>query len=446
VLRSFGYYDALPEVRIADLPIDARELPERLAAIPAGGRVAVALEPDPGPRYRLGAVSLEGELPPEARAAFDLTPGAPARAADVLAAGEAVLAALRETGHALARVPPPDALVDHGTRTLDVTYRPEPGPWLALGNVAISGLERLREGWVRRRLGLVSGEPYSPSRLEAARRSLLASGAVAWARLTPADAPDAGGRLPLTLELAERPSRSLRLSGAYSSDEGLSASASWLHRKLWGGAEQLGLRGEIRGLADGGVADLGGLDYLTEGTLRVPDLWLRNLDLRVDLGALSESPDAYDREAVTAGLTLERRFSDRLLASTGVAWERSRIAQDGPVEDYRLLMGLCCSGGETSGPGSADGPVDGSGEVSGGPASRIRCGWGAGPWGAALFADAGAVSRDGIPGTGTLAAGVGVGLRCRTPVGPLRVDLATPLNGEAAGAPLQLYIGIGQAF
>jgi translocation and assembly module TamA len=162
VLRSFGYYDALPKARIAGLPLDAGDLPERLAALPAGRPVAVALDPDPGPRYRLGTVSLEGELPPEVVAAFDLTPGTPAREADVLAVGEAVLAALRETGHALARVPPPGALVDHGTRTLDVTYRPEPGPRLALGDVSISGLERLREGWVRRRLGLASGEPYSP--------------------------------------------------------------------------------------------------------------------------------------------------------------------------------------------------------------------------------------------------------------------------------------------
>ena len=606
VLRGFGYYDALPAVRIAGNPLDAPDLMARLASLPGERPLEVAVDPDPGPLYRLGEVQLAGDLPAEARAAFDLAPGDPARAADVLASGEAVLTALREAGHALARVPPPDALVDHDARTLDVRFQPEPGPRLALGEVAIVGLERLREGWVRRRLGLAVGEPFSPSRIEAARRSLLASGTVAWARLTPAQTADAAGRLPLTLELAERPRRSLRLSGAFSSDEGLSASVSWQHRNLWGGAEQLTLRGEIQELGGGGVGDLGNLanlGYLAEASLRVPDLWLRDLDLRVDLGAVSESPDAFDRDAVSAGVALERRFSERLLVSAGVAWERSRVAQDAAPEDYRLLslpltltrdtsddpldprrgtrlalraaptrelsdggpgftlvravgsayldLGaawdsgpLAAIGGEPAAATAASGsplagtseppasagravlagrlvlgsligaaapevPPDwrfyaggggsvrgypfqsigprtpsgspaggdalleasvelrlaglccaaGAGEAAGGDATRgddprrppglaerARGGWGAGPWGAALFADLGAVSREDVPGLDAFAVGVGAGLRYATPIGPVRVDLAAPLDRDYSGASLQLYIGIGQAF
>jgi hypothetical protein len=56
-------------------------------------------------------------------------------------------------------------------------------------------------------------EPYSPSLVEDARNALLASGALAWARLTPADAPDAEDRLPLMLEVAERPRRRQREPG-----------------------------------------------------------------------------------------------------------------------------------------------------------------------------------------------------------------------------------------
>jgi translocation and assembly module TamA len=574
VLRSFGYYDAEPKVRIADQPLDAPDLPARLAARAPAYPIAVTVVPDPGPRYRLGNTVLQGEFSAEIAEAFDLTPGAPARAADVLAAGVAVLGALRESGHALAEVPPPLAIVDHGTRTLEITYRPEPGPRLALGDVSITGLERLQEDWVRRRLGLAPGEPYSPSRLDEARDALLASGTLTWARISPADAPDAQERLPLTLELAERPRRSLRLSGAYSSDEGLNAAASWLHRNLWGRAEQLDLRGEIKGLTNGAIGDLAELDYLATGTLRVPDLWMRDLDLRLDLGAVSESPDGFDREAVTAGVALERRFSNRLLASAGVAWERSRIAQEGPVEHYRLLSlplaltrdttddpldprqgtrlalrasptrvvsgdspdftalravgsayldlgravaapgqavlaarlvlgtlvgaaaedvppdrrfyaggagsirgypyqsvgprtpggspaggdalleaglelrldGLCCTGGMDGAAGSAGEAPTGSGETADGRRGRSAGRWGAGPWGAVLFVDAGAVSRDGVPGTGSVAVGAGVGLRYRTPVGPVRVDLARPLNDVPGSGSVQLYIGIGQAF
>jgi translocation and assembly module TamA len=105
------------------------------------------------------------------------------------------------------------------------------------------------------------------------------------------------------------------------------------------------------------------------------------------------------------------------------------------------LGGLCCSGGASSAAASSVEPLADAGDSPDG-----RRGWGAGPWGAALFVDAGAVSRDGIPGTGSLAVGVGIGLRYRTPVGPVRVDLATPLHDVPGGGAVQLYIGIGQAY
>ncbi|MCU0972249.1 MAG: outer membrane protein assembly factor, partial [Gammaproteobacteria bacterium] len=68
---------------------------------------------------------------------------------------------------------------------MNVLYVAEPGPKLALGEVSVSGLERLHEDYIRRRLGVEAGEPFSPSRLERARQDLLAHGVLAWARLTP---------------------------------------------------------------------------------------------------------------------------------------------------------------------------------------------------------------------------------------------------------------------
>lgn len=43
-------------------------------------------------------------------------------------------------------------------------------------------------------------------------------------------------------------------------------------------------------------------------------------------------------------------------------------------------------------------------------------------------------------------AGAGFGVRYKTGVGPIRVDLATPASGDDAGDSVELYIGIGQAF
>lgn len=537
VFRSFGYYDGRVQVRIAGHATDAPALLPLLEGLPAAPPVAVEVAVNPGPLYRLGVVRLDGPVPAGGRAAFDLKPGEPARAQEVLAAGEAVLRALQEDGFALARVPPPEAVVDHDTRTMDVVYLADPGSRLALGSISVTGLDRLREGYVLRRLGLKPGERYSPTRLENARRDLLAGGVLAWARLTPGTQPDVQGRLPLTLEVAERPPRVLRFAGAYSSDEGATLSTSWTHRNLFGQAEQLTLRGEVGRLITNGPETL---SYLANATLRIPDLWVRDLDLRLDLGAVSEPLDAYDREAVTGGLALEKRLSTQWSGSAGVAFERSQITQDGVAQDYwlfslpltltydttdepldprrglrlaaqvtptrelnsdgqgfvvgrvagsaywdlagaiksqieagrtvlagRLVLGsivgaasdavppdwrFYAGGGgsvrgypfQSIGPRTTSGtPMGGDGLLEAGLELRQRFG---ADWGAVAFADAGAVSENGVPGTGALSIGVGIGLRYFTPIGPVRADIATPLNHNDGDASVQIYIGIGQAF
>ena len=65
------------------------------------------------------------------------------------------------------------------------------------------------------------------------------------------------------------------------------------------------------------------------------------------------------------------------------------------------------------------------------------------------FADAGRVSTGAWSGVSDWQAGAGFGVRYATPIGPLRLDLATPLrrNLSAAGSrSYQIYLGIGQAF
>lgn len=62
------------------------------------------------------------------------------------------------------------------------------------------------------------------------------------------------------------------------------------------------------------------------------------------------------------------------------------------------------------------------------------------------FFDAGDVSDEQYPTFDNLRAGVGVGARYMTPAGPLRVDLAMPLDPSDRDEDFQLYISIGQAF
>ena len=66
--------------------------------------------------------------------------------------------------------------------------------------------------------------------------------------------------------------------------------------------------------------------------------------------------------------------------------------------------------------------------------------------GVVAFVDAGSVTTREIPGFSDLRTGAGFGVRYDTPAGPLRVDIATPLDKTENDDPVQVYISLGQAF
>ncbi|SFQ44549.1 autotransporter secretion outer membrane protein TamA [Donghicola eburneus] len=63
------------------------------------------------------------------------------------------------------------------------------------------------------------------------------------------------------------------------------------------------------------------------------------------------------------------------------------------------------------------------------------------------FVDYGFVGGElGLDTEGEDHAGAGIGVRYNTPIGPLRLDVATPMSGDDIGREYEIYIGIGQAF
>jgi len=69
-----------------------------------------------------------------------------------------------------------------------------------------------------------------------------------------------------------------------------------------------------------------------------------------------------------------------------------------------------------------------------------------GNYGVVGFVDVGQVSSNGAPFTSNWHAGAGIGARYYTSFGPIRIDVAVPLNKLPGGDTLEVYVGIGQAF
>ncbi|MFN3212021.1 MAG: autotransporter assembly complex protein TamA [Henriciella sp.] len=101
-------------------------------------------------------------------------------------------------------------------------------------------------------------------------------------------------------------------------------------------------------------------------------------------------------------------------------------------------------GYQSVGPQSADGtPTGGKGllEVSGELRWRRE-----GPLGFAAFLDGASVTADESASFNDVRYSAGLGVRYDTLVGPIRFDLATPLDPRDGDDPVQVYVSIGQAF
>jgi translocation and assembly module TamA len=67
-------------------------------------------------------------------------------------------------------------------------------------------------------------------------------------------------------------------------------------------------------------------------------------------------------------------------------------------------------------------------------------------WGLVAFIDAGAVGSTPSPTVNDLGLGAGLGVRYNLGFGPLRLDIATPINPRLGDGRVQVYISIGQSF
>ena len=62
------------------------------------------------------------------------------------------------------------------------------------------------------------------------------------------------------------------------------------------------------------------------------------------------------------------------------------------------------------------------------------------------FIDAGSVGRGSTPDFDEIRYGAGIGIRYKTNFGPIRVDVATPINPTPFDSPVVVYVSLGQAF
>lgn len=521
-LYTLGHYGGSVSIQA-----DGREVAQIPGFALPGTLRELVISVDPGPAFTFGRAEV-APLPQGATLPSGFATGEPALSRLVGQASEAGIDAWRALGHAKAARTGQEITAHHPDQRLDAVVRLSPGPRLRFGALSVTGNAAVRTDRIRAIAGLPEGAIYDPVALEAAADRLRRTGVFRSVSLIEAEtyAPDL--RLPIEAQIDERLPRRIGAGVEYSSSEGASASAYWIHRNLLGGAERLRLDAQISQIATPGTdyqlgarferpATFGALNTFTAGTdvkwVRDPGYKLRSVDLGVGLArtisddltvsfgvGLTDAriEDAlglryYRQLTLPLRATLDRRDDERdatrgyyidLQAKpfVGLSGSSSGLRLYSDARAYRSFgdtRPVTLAGrlqlGSLIGPEPRNAPANdlffsggggsvrghdyqslgivapgGSGQIGGrsflGVSAEIRASIRENI-GIVGFYDFGYISADPLPGqNGEFHHGAGLGLRYDTSLGPIRLDVALPVQDRLTWRDAHFYIGIGQSF
>jgi len=525
-LYSEGYYGGVVSVRV-----DGQEVADLSLVSPPSRVSAVVITVDPGPRFRFSRAEV-APLAPQTALPDGYRAGEIARSGTIRQAAQTGVGAWRDAGHAKVTLAEENIVANHPQAVLSSELRIAPGPQLRFGPLVVSGNNRVRTERIVEIAGLPEGEIYSPEELDKAADRLRRTGAFRAVTLEDAEEIGPGDTLPVEAQIVEERRRRLGAGIELSSTEGLGLTAYWMHRNLFGGAENLRFDLEIANI--GAPEADNGADYTLSGTFRRPATPFTDFDL-ITFGEIKrEDEPGYLSDTVTLGTGFVYYFSDELEVSTALAYRASRVEDAFGERDYQLLMApsyvvydtrdveldategffvradvnpflgiadidngahvtadaraylgfgedrdIVAAGrvqlGSLFGPEIEDAPPNflffagGGGSVRGQPYQSLGTGefdgtivggrsyvalsaelraYVRGPFGVVGFVDSGYVGEaEFYDGSGNWMTGAGLGVRYDTGFGPIRVDVAAPVDGGPDDADaVQIYIGIGQAF
>ncbi len=339
VLQSEAYDAARIAITINGLALNNPNLPRLLRQAPAEPPANVMVNITLGPLYTIGAIQTPGLTTPHESRALGLKIGAIARAAPIVSAAAQLQSSLRNHGYAFAKVAPPIAYATIGHHSLILHYNVALGPRVAVGAIQFSGAPALQRAFLARHITLRSGQPFSETALAKARDQLLALRVFSSVATQTASAPNPPGQVPVLFLLqAEKPHR-VEIDGSYSTDEGISADASWTDRNLFGRAQRLIFAIGGTGLGSStGKTILLQPGYDAKATYIVPDAFQPGQNFTADIEALRAYLPAYNRTGVLANIGLERPWSKFIDLRYGLGYIGEQIAQEGVNRRYNLVQ------------------------------------------------------------------------------------------------------------
>ncbi len=311
----------------------AAEVTPEADEAPPAARVRIA----PGPRFTLAAPTLAfgGASPDEAAAAAAraaiarLETGAPARAADVLAAEAAAVAALREAGYPDAAAGARRVVVDHDTRQMSAAFAIDAGAQVRLGAVQVSPPGALRAQYIARLAGWERGATFKPETLALLRRDLASTGAFSLVTTTLAPEAGADGTRDVIVTLESAKPRVLEVGAGWSTTEGFGVEAEWTRRNVTRQADSLTVGAVLGEEAQSLTAELARPNALGPGRTR-----------RIAAAISHDNTGPFERTGFTVSTTVDAARRLRFALSYGLAASADVYSQSEGVENAYVFSGF----------------------------------------------------------------------------------------------------------
>lgn len=327
VLYADGHFG--PEIHIL---VDGREA----ATLPPFETInsveTIELRINPGPQFRFGKAEI-GPLASETNIPDSFTTGGSARTGIITQAATQGVRGWRNQGHAKAQVSDQHISANHRDATLDVDVTLAPGPKLRFGDLHISGSSKVSQKRLNDIISLPSGQTFSPHELDKIGKRLRRSGVFRSVSITEEDEIGPNDTLDIDIRLEDDKPHRITLGAELESRDGLSLSAAWLHRNLFGGGERLLIDGEYSGIG----AQTGGTDLRLGIELTRPSTFQPDTDLSVGLNIETIDDPLFLVNKVSAHSSLTRIVNDQLTVAAGVLFEATNSQDDYGDRQFRTF-------------------------------------------------------------------------------------------------------------
>jgi outer membrane protein insertion porin family len=275
---------------------------------PESGSVAVSITIEENRQVLVKTVRIEGFPELTAEGAMDilaLRPGAPFQE-KLLREDEKTLSALvSEKGFPFVTASSV-ATFSEDQREAGVVYTIDPGPFVELGTVHVTGNFRTRAHIIQNELTLETGDPFSTQRVLSAQKDLRDMGIFSSVQLKTVGLKERREAVDLFIEVEERTPYYVEFGGGYESDRGLFVNAGTGDINFLGANKKIWLSGQVSEIgyrADAGIGEPRLLGSRVSGAFQV----------------FTEKREEFNQPFGTrqtgASLTFNRRWWDKLTLS-----------------------------------------------------------------------------------------------------------------------------------